>query len=223
MTNRNLLYRLAPLLLAFLGFTGTASAELLLSVNDGTITPGGTLRIEVGLGTNDPSQGLADIFPLVLQITNLSGSGDSSLVFVDPQSEDYLEEADYVFFENSDVVLNPGEPATEVQNFGNRIEISDLAHDFENEFAMPGNFIAAVELQHALGSQSFNDVIGNQFRISVSEDPLDGTFLFDADGDDVPFIPTSGTITVTAIPEPGVAGLLCLAAGGLVMRRSRRY
>ncbi|MCD0459897.1 PEP-CTERM sorting domain-containing protein [Roseiconus lacunae] len=197
-----------------------ASADVILSVNSGSMQAGGALSLDVVVSDTSPTEGIAEM-ALVLEITPLTDVGDSSLNFVNPQSEAYLEEADYVFFDNSDVVLNPGDPVATVGPFGQVVEFFDLTFDFNNELASPGKVLATIQLQHLLGGESIANVIGDEFEIAVN---TDFTEFFNAAGDPV-FVDlagtTSGMVTITAIPEPSTLGLLAIATTGFVLRRRR--
>jgi hypothetical protein len=197
----------------------TAPAELLISVGSGTIAPDGNLQLDIGIGSSTPPQGLAE-FTLILEITPLTASGDSSLRFVDPQSEAFLDEADYVFASTSDSIAADISPVVELAPQEVTLEDFSLDEDFFpiNVPVTGGQLLASVDLAHDLGSQGLTDVGGDQFQVSVAPASFfaEGTF-----GDELTYSSTPGTVTVAAIPEPSLAGLLLLGGCALAWPRRR--
>ena len=63
-----------------------APGAVSISVADGTIQAGGQLMVEIGIDSDNSTDNLSE-YLLILRITALDASGDSSLEFVDPQSE----------------------------------------------------------------------------------------------------------------------------------------
>ena len=216
-------------LLAFAVFTPTARADFEISVESGTITPGGELQLEIGIESSEPSipEPLADYF-LILQITPLTATGGSSLEFVEPQAEAMLEDADYVFAETSDVLRDIADGITDAttvaDNLGDSIAFNDLSFpvdDLVDVDVTTRKLFVTFEVEHLLGGLTEAEAIGQQYEIAV--DTEDSELFNSFDLDSTPFTSTPGIVTVAAvaIPEPTSAGLLAFAACGIFLRRRR--
>ncbi|MCA9138336.1 MAG: PEP-CTERM sorting domain-containing protein [Planctomycetales bacterium] len=194
-----------------------AKAAIQISVGSGTVDPSGTLRLDIGIDGESPSDKFSE-FQLVLQITPMTAAGTSSLQFVPAQSEAVLEEADYVFVGDSDVILSGGDWV--VDNTGDSITFFDLTFSLLDADVTSGQRLATIDVQHMLGTATELDVAGNTFSISVDEDL---TELFNSDGDPVGYTSSSGTVMVNAvaIPEPASTVILMLGAGAMLLRRRR--
>jgi hypothetical protein len=197
--------------------TGMAEAELAINVASGTVTPGGSLTLDIGLESTTPPQNLSE-FELILQITPLTATAGTSLQFVDPQSEAFLDDADYVFAGNSDAVTAGdstvgGLTATQVTFF-------DFTANFADMPVTSGQLLATVDVGHLLGGLPPEDVAGDQFEISVAPSSL----FSDAQFNDLAFSSTPGVVTVgpVVIPEPGSVTLLAALSLACFVRRGRR-
>ncbi|QEF98862.1 hypothetical protein Mal15_29190 [Stieleria maiorica] len=198
----------------------SAHAEFAISVGSGTIDPGGDLLLEIGIESDTPPQNLAE-FELILQITPLSAAPGSSLVFVEPQSEAFLADADYIFAATSESI-SENLPSTQ-NNSGNRITFYDASlnagGDPLNVPVTSGHLLATVDVRHQLGGAMPAATAGDQFEVSVDL----ASFFSDEALADLDFTVSSGVVTVAAvaIPEPGAAAILMLASGGVFLRRRR--
>ena len=203
------------------GIATPAMADPEVTIGSGIIAPGGNLELQIGIESDAPPEDMSS-YNLVLQITPLTVNGDSSLQFVNSQSETFLEDADYVFADTSEVIEL--DDTAVKQNDGDVIEFEDLSVDgmgFEtNVEVTSGQLLASVNLEHLLGSTLPGDTAGNQYLVSVDE--IDSVFLNEA-GDELELFSVSGLVTVqaTAIPEPSSVALLLLATCGVTMRRRR--
>ena len=208
---------------AVLFFTvASARADFLISVGSGTIDPGGTLLLEIGIDSDAAPENMSD-FKVILEITPLTGTGSSSLQFVDPQSEAVLEDADYVFADTSEAIAD--DLTTVLALASHSITIEDISvtpgGDFLNAPVTTGQLLTTLDLKHLLGDQSASATEGDTFEVSVVS--IDSDFL-NAAGDEIPFTAGIGTITVgaVAVPEPSSVALLMLASCGLILPRRRR-
>ncbi|MCS7469509.1 hypothetical protein NZK35_22890 [Stieleria sp. ICT_E10.1] len=194
-----------------------AKADFEISIGSGTVDPGGNLLLDIGLASDAPPQNLAE-FELILEITPMSAAAGSSLVFVDPQSETFLQSADYIFVGNSDSLIN-GFDATIVSS-PVEIIVSDGTADFSNTSVTGGHLLASVDLAHFLGGASAAATAGDQYGVSVRPE----SFFAQASGDEIDFSFTPGVVTVgaVAIPEPAAATILMLATCGVALQRRRR-
>jgi hypothetical protein len=200
-----------------------ARGELIITVGDGLIDPGGTLRLDVGIESLSGTENLAD-FTLILEISPINGTGSSSLRFVDPQSEAVLKDADYVFAMTSEAIAEndstivAGDPPTPTV-----VTIEDFSVDQDGDsidVPVTGRkLLAKIDLIHLLAGETAGAIQNDEYTISVSDD----SEFWPEFGDELSFIGSSGTVTfaAVAIPEPGFALLLTLATGGLAVRRRR--
>ncbi len=195
-----------------------AKADFQISISSGTIAPGGNLLLEIGIATDTPPQE----FDLILEITPLSAAPGSSLIFVDGQSETFLDEADYIFAGTSESIAEDL-PSTQ-NNSGSAITLYDLSIDSlgdpMNVPVTSGHLLATVDLGHLLGGASPAATAGDQYAVNVGL----ASFFSDENVADLEFSSTPGVVTVgaVAIPEPAAATMLMLATCGVVLQRRRR-
>ncbi|MEM6365003.1 MAG: PEP-CTERM sorting domain-containing protein [Planctomycetota bacterium] len=222
------------LLMLMLGFLcNHARGEIMLTVGNGTITPDGSLSVDVLISSSSGPLDLAD-YSLELEIVASDlNSGTDELIFTLPQSESFLLDDDYVFRENGEAKDDPlgGVVAFQTDTI---IQFLDLNSNDDSDLinvsitATP-QLLARVELDHNLfDGETAASSIGNQYTITVVED---NTEFFDADGFDT-FEPTSGpfftatggmiTVGAAAIPEPGSMAVLVMLTAGVCVRRRRR-
>ncbi len=198
-----------------------AKADFQISISSGTIAPGGNLLLEIGIASDTPPQDLSE-FDLILEITPLSAAPGSSLIFVDGQSETFLDEADYIFAGTSESIAEDL-PSTQ-NNSGSAITLYDLSIDSlgdpMNVPVTSGHLLATVDLGHLLGGASPAATAGDQYAVNVGL----ASFFSDENVADLEFSSTPGVVTVgaVAIPEPAAATMLMLATCGVVLQRRRR-
>lgn len=198
-----------------------AKADFEISVGSGTIDPDGNLSLEISIASDAPPQGMSD-YELILEITPLTMAPGSSLIFVEPQSEQFLADADYIFAASSEVIADGVSAVT--SNTGDEITFIDVSSDVFGDFldvpVTSGHLLATVDFKHVLGTATASETAGDQYSITVSE--LSG--FFQADGTFVDFTSTAGTVSVAAvaIPEPSSIAMLSLASCGILTRRRRR-
>lgn len=198
-----------------------AKAELEISIGSGMIDPGGNLTLEIGIASDAPPENLAE-FELILQITPLTATGGTSLQFVNPQSEVFLSDADYVFALTSDAI-ELGE-TTVAQIAPAKITFADLSvntlGDLDDIAVTSGQLLVTIDIAHFLAGANPAATAGDQFEISV-----DGDSLFaQASGVEVGFSSTPGIVTVNAVavPEPSSVALLMFISCGMMLPRRRR-
>lgn len=211
----------AAALIAILIAVPVANADFEISVASGSIDPGGTLQLEIGIASDAPPQNLSD-FELILELVPLTATGTSSLQFVDPQSEDFLADADYIFAGSSEASADPLVASYRIDSATQITFIdisSDAIGDFLNVPVSSGHLLATLDLVHELNGTAAAATAGDAYAVRVGL--LSG--FFQANGSEIDFFSTNGVVSVNAvaIPEPGVASVLLLGCCGLVMRRRR--
>lgn len=206
----------------FVSLADTCRAEMIITIGGGSIDPGGSLTLDIGIESDAPPENLAE-YELILQITPLTGSGGSSLQFVDPNSETYLEDADYVFAATSESIAF--DESTGLLVSPSEISYYDASVDgagfLLNVPVTSGQKLATVTVSHVLGGASPQEVAGDQFTFAAGPN----TFFANTDSfDELGYQFVSGTVTVNAvaIPEPSSVALLMVCGGGLLVRRRRR-
>lgn len=216
-------FRLPALLVLFSVFGSTAvHADFLLTISDGTITPGGTATVDVFIEGDGVTEDLQE-FSLVLSLSAIQASGDSSLIFLDPQTETHLDPGNvdqYVFVDTSDAIAGGIETATvasdtELNYFDTSL---DLGGDPVDVAVSGPRLIASVDVTHLLDGTDPTLTFGDQYILSVDEDASE--FFADGAFDTTFFSSVSGSLTV--VPEPGCASLFLVCSGLLVTRRARR-
>ncbi|MEM0925937.1 MAG: hypothetical protein AAGJ83_07860 [Planctomycetota bacterium] len=194
----------------------TAPAEFTLSIADTDVIAGsGALTLEVGITPDAGSAGLSD-YILILEITEITGAGDSTLRFIENQTEAFLEDADYIFAGNSDVT-NEGDSAV-FSVTAEELALEDLTADFTDSVFSTRRLMATFDIEHVLGTTAASATVGNQYEVSISNESDFGN----ASGAPIEFSSSAGILTIVAIPEPGVASFLLLTAGATTLRRRRR-
>ena len=204
--------------------TNRASADLFIDLQSGVINPGGTLTLDVLISGTPTTEMLQD-FTIILDAAPDSAAAGTRLEFIDPQSEAYLTNSDYVFFGNSDAALFP--PATivsSVNDTNDNFEAEDITANTLDELVGIDELLVQIDLQHVLDGVPAVLTGGDTFTITV--DDTNSVFFTEA-GFDVAFTNNQATVTVaaTAIPEPGTiaAGLIAAAVFlPSVLRRRRR-
>ncbi len=177
--------------------------------------------LEIGIASDNAPENLSD-FELILQISPISATGASSLSFVNPQSEAFLADTDYIFAGSSESIADG--LSTVTFDSATQITFIDVSSDFVGDFLdvpVTGNhLLASIDLQHNLGGTAAGLTAGDQYEVRVGL--LSG--FFQASGDEVDFFSNSGIVTVSAvaIPEPSFCAALLAGCCGLVVQRRRR-
>ena len=193
-----------------------AHAEFTLSIADTDVLAGsGAFTLEVGITPDAGSAAISD-YILILEITEITRTGDSTLRFIENQSEAFLEDADYVFAGNSDVT-NEGDSAV-FSVTADELVLEDLTADFTDSVFSTRRLLATFDIEHVLGTTAASATFGDQYQVSISNDSDFGN----ASGAPVEFTSSAGILTIVAIPEPGVATFLLLSSGVTLLRRRRR-
>lgn len=218
-------------LVVFITMVSTAAshADLILTVSDATVSQSGTTTVDVFVSGDGGDQDL-QTFDLVLELSPIDPTGDTSLVFVDPQTETHITTDrldDYVFVDTSGAVLDDLQTSTVDNSEADFRQITfiddsvDLLFDpvdiLVSADPLERRLIASVEIAVGDGETATE---GDEFSLVVSSDSL----FFDAVGiDEILYASSNGTLTIgpSAIPEPSTAAALFLITGGMMMRRRR--
>lgn len=223
-----MIYRNKALILAFglvpfailFAWPKSSEAALVIDVRDAVIGPGQTGFLDVyvsSTGTN-----IVGTANYMFQIGNI-GSPASALELINPQTLSANGQPDYLFASDLDplglFIFSQTASEIEVGDFsasGNGVTVDSMSR-----------LLFRFDLQHVLGpGQSADQAIGDQFSLTLL--PGAGTFFLDESGVDIAIDPSSRlsgfvTVNATAVPEPGITGLMLMAGvvGGWRMRRKR--
>jgi len=197
---------LVPVILA------PAHAMIVIDVGSTNLLPDGTGTVDVLISGD--GEALA-VFNLLLRITPATGT-TSTLEFVDPQTNEYYFDSDYIFSGN------PDEPSRTVSALGQELYIGDYTADFSDVTVTTSRLLARLEIDHEfpVGVDPAT-TLGDTFTIEVDPDPGFTLFL-DSSYNTYSYTSNSGTVTI--VPEPtsltvwGCLGLLGLT----LLHRSRR-
>ncbi|QDV36431.1 PEP-CTERM sorting domain-containing protein [Tautonia plasticadhaerens] len=213
--------RVLSILVLFLGLVAaTARAELIVSVTDATLTPGGSAVVDV-LVAGDGVAAL-DLFSIVVRLEGVPGG--RRLVFVAPgpgsQTDGQLSDPSYLFA--GDSVFAGGIAGT----LADEPNPSDTYIGGDGTLSGSGVLVpmtpTLLTRLQLTGSMADTPIIGDRFRVVV--DLLDARSSFlDAALDPIP-IRFAGPGIVSVVPEPSGLALLSagLAAVGLAARREAR-
>ena len=210
------LFSIALLVLTWSG-ARTAQADLVLSVTPSAATynAGDTGFLDVMI-YSDAADAL-DSFLFGLNIT-----GGAGAVFSAVQTEAFLTDPSYVFF-NRSANVNVPLPATTVG--GSTISVADVSYD-TGSLPLPGDplplVLPGIGAPLLLARVEFDAVSAGVFNVDI--DP--GSTFSDIGFNNFAFTSTGGSFTVTAaaVPEPASIMLACvtgLAAGAIRYRRRR--
>ncbi len=226
-------HRIVSVLLTLvLGFVANeARGEILLTVGNGTITPDGSLSVDVFIATDTGPLSLAE-FTLFLELSPTSSTGAATLDFVNPQSESFLLNDDYIFSDNSDAIENSESTITYDNQTATLITVFDFTTDafgdpVDVDITGTPQLIATLDIKHNLNGESAAATLGDEFQFLIDESSeflkADGFETFDP-GIGPVFTVSGGMITVgaVAIPEPTSIAFLTLASIGMCVRRRRR-
>ncbi|KLU06070.1 hypothetical protein RISK_001921 [Rhodopirellula islandica] len=177
-----------------------------------TLTIDGPQELTVGqsatysvFGTSDNDDEV-DFFAMLFTI-----SGDPGLAFSATQSDDFLTNPDYVFFDRSGNVAL-GLPATTLA--GGSLSIADFSDDQSAapDVGLPDPFTLGVDSQ-LIGQFSVDAVSAGTFSIAIDPTSSFNDLSFNL----TPF--SSTPLSVTAVPEPSSLLAMAGVAGGLAWRR----
>ena len=203
----------------------SASAVLIIDFQSGTITPGGEQTIDVFLSSDAAQPEGIFLYDLSF-VVNGSPTGDSSMTFVDPLNEDFIEEANYVFFGNSLNADNPPSAVFDITDEGDiALALDETSDGLNIQVSSTPVLLSRLSFQHNLASQTPESVNGDEYEITVGRDPMFDVAFEDEFGDPVNFeFGDRGFLTVqaVAIPEPGSFALMSLLGMGCVSMRRRR-
>ncbi|MCA9050584.1 MAG: PEP-CTERM sorting domain-containing protein [Planctomycetaceae bacterium] len=209
--------------------TASGQADIIVDVQDTTITAGGTGTVDVLISSNGLSTDQFDFASYVFGITPV-GSPSTTLQFADPQSTTESGLGTYVF-------------AADLAAGGLDFIVNDPAEVEGSDFTDTGSLITLSGTQQLLAQLDLEHLppgaglgAGDQFRITLvntsafggsDTEFLDGITPATIDADSFnPLGVGGGLITVTsaAVPEPGTFALsgIAVLAGAVHNRRKKR-
>lgn len=201
-----------------------ASAELLIDFQSGVITAGGRQQIDVYLESTSTDDFF--LYDVIFGIEPVSATAGTSVTFIDPMNEDFITSNDYVFAGNSSQAAVPPSNVFAVTNSPAPPAVSafdETADGFDVSIGTNRTLLSRLMVQHNLGGASPNNVVNDQFSITLFSDPQFDIAFEDFTGAEVGFsLRNAGILTVVAVPEPGTFAFLGLSALGIVPMRRRR-
>ena len=204
--------------------TCRARADLVVSLSNVNLTPGSTGIMDITVTSNNNDT--LSAFGLELQILPV-GTPTSVLQFTTSQPDPYGN-SNYVFRNesfNSDnglplwaVPATPPSPFVSI--LGGDLDDSTQGYvSIPSTAPGPHTYLASVQFQAPEGA-----TLGDQFQISLVNDP-NFTFFDDKSGNNlVPFSSVGGGVAVEAVPEPSsfTVAAFCSVIGLLYFNRTRR-
>jgi hypothetical protein len=148
-------------------------------------------------------------------LAGIEFTGDAGVVrFTDPQTEDYLLDPKYAFYNRSSSVIKSLPATARISDV--ELAIGDSTDNGSGEshpFTLPST-------NKLLARLSFDAISPGFFTVGL----VSGSPFFDADFNSIPFTFTGATIEVTAVPEPSsiVSGVLLGCAGATWCLRRRK-
>lgn len=182
-----------------------------------SITPSAQEYLEGDVGQLDVHVSSDSADELDSFLFDLDIAGGAGVEFERPQSEAFLSDSDYVFFERS-LNVNLGLPATLVSEGNSKLTMTDVSANPSDGTPFP-RLIPDASNPLLLGQFSFRAAGAGQYDVRLNQ----GTSSFsDVNFATFDFSPASATFSVSAVPEP--SGLLGLssAVALLWMRRRRK-
>jgi hypothetical protein len=183
-------------------WTAPARGDLIVTVGSASLAPGETGALDVSIRSDGTDY--LQAFGVRLR---LDAPSNGLLRFTNPPSNAELLLNSYAFFGNSDAALNGS------VSFVSSTVTTDDTYDGADFTADLGNvtLTSADRLLVRLDVTALNGATPGTFHVDL----LDSlTTFFDADANLLPFLGTSGTVTVTggvtAVPEPGTMTLFGL-------------
>lgn len=207
-----------------------AQAAILVSIGSTTVTPGSPATIDVLISSDSGGIDRLDTFTARFSITKIvNGVPPTGVMVFDTAAYPGGTPSDpispYIFGADSSTqmvtFLNPLNPVL--------LDVSDSASSFPGPVVPDAANATGLIRLKLISDPSFSTQPGDVYQIDVvAEDDMMmvvTTFIDFSQSDPLPYTYTPGTITVTAIPEPGTLGLAAVGAVvgmGLWRRRRRR-
>jgi hypothetical protein len=199
--------------LIVLGEFAIADLAITLTPSSPSFVEGSSGYVDVFVSSN--SSDALDSFLFGLNIT-----GGPGAVFSNTQSEAFLTDSNYVFF-NRSASVNQVLPATSVGGGGSTISVGDVSYDTASlpfpgdplPFTLPGSGSPSL-----LARLEFDAIAPGTFNVDIDL----GSSFSDVNFNNFSFSSTGSSFTVTAVPEPSsIGGAVALALGGYLRRRKR--
>jgi len=197
-----------------------ARADLVVTIDDGTVAVNGSGFVNVWIESTDPSGEDLFSYSLEFQITaSPSNTGLNDLQFSDPQSGDFLTDSDYVF---AGVSESAGPPISAPSVVGTTLFAGD------NVNTTPGSNVLVTQtkkllIRLELSAQLLALEPGDSYSVTLLNTGFTGfTRFVDVTTGPAPvsFRSVSGLVTITAVPEP--ATMLLVVMGWPLQRLVRR-
>ncbi|WP_197453692.1 PEP-CTERM sorting domain-containing protein [Caulifigura coniformis] len=206
---------LAWLSAASLVLPAQATADLVVTIGSTSIGEGGTGFVDVFLRS---TTGTDLLNGFSFEFTASPVVGTNVLAFSDPQSDSQLNDPSYIFFGVSAAAGPPQTPVGDVGPENTYIGVDATDGGFSLFVPTTDVLLARLDLTTLSSAPA---VAGDVFSIDLEDTSL--TAFFNNGPDQVPYTSFSGTVTVSAVPEPSSL-LLCAAGLGIAgMGRRRRF
>jgi hypothetical protein len=215
-----------------LGMCLPASADLVVSVGDLVLAPGGTGALDVTIRSDAPGGDLVGGVGFQFLITT---TGPTRLSFAAVQPDSQLTDPDYIFYGDSLAhdTMSPVGTVSGTNVPGDTFTGLDFTTDGADVTLTGSRLLARLAVTAAT---AFPPVSGNLFTVSLvplanaSPSLSDQTLFTDtALTHLIPYTSQSGTVTISAVSAPEPSGLVlaasllpCLAGFGLVRAIRRR-
>ena len=216
--------RLLPLILCLMLQNQSASAGILISMQNTTITGSGFIDVMVSSTATPAAPDLLDSFSAKLVLTPVGGAAIGGLQFTSPQSDAQLGLGNYVFAANS---LTPA-PLGNVTSGSGTNDTYTFGDATVSGTGVSLNSSQTAFLLGRIDLSVFGGTAGSQYTIALANDTF--TDFLDTTFNSLSIDPasfTSATVTIgtlsAAVPEPGNWLLmlgLCSLLAGLRLRRS---
>ncbi|MFK8114416.1 MAG: hypothetical protein AB8B91_19595 [Rubripirellula sp.] len=193
-------------------FSAKANAGIVLTVESSSIAAGGSTLIDVSILSDDMLGDSIAFYDVQLEIQPLLATAGTDIVFSGAQPESFLDDPNYLFAGTSFAKAFAVDATFVDLGMPQRLSVTDSNEPLANALITGPQLLAQLQVQHQfpIGVDP-STLIGDQFRISV----ISASFDVESANNLIPYagpvsFGNSGTLTVSAVPEP--TSLLFLAA-----------